>query len=114
MNKSGTMTKRTSGPVTQFCLFAEGEADGLPEPKPAKCVKCGFNWVERDALRVPTLAGCLCFWCGGRLRLHRGEKDFAQPDKHEDTSGGRAWKKHLRLEALCNGGRVPTGRLEYL
>lgn len=114
MTKRTSGTERTSGQTSQLCLFTDAEADGLPRSIPAKCVKCSFNWVGKDAIVSPTLDGCLCFWCGSRLRAHRGAKDFARPDKHEDTPGGRAWAKHLRLEALCNGGRIPTGRLEYL
>lgn len=36
---------------------------------PAKCVKCGRDWVGRDAIRSPSLACCGC-WCGGKLIPH--------------------------------------------
>jgi hypothetical protein len=38
---------------------------------PAICAGCGYLWVGLDAIRAPALAGCRCFWCGGRLRALR-------------------------------------------
>lgn len=39
-------------------------------PIPAKCPKCKFDWVKRDAIRAPSLMNCRCFWCGSRLIRH--------------------------------------------
>ena len=39
-------------------------------PLPAKCGKCGRNWVGRDAIRAPSLRQCRCFYCGGKLLPH--------------------------------------------
>lgn len=63
-------------------------------PIPARCEKCGYDWIDgiktvsrqimklfplradpgpimcRDAIRAPSLRGCRCFWCGGRLLPH--------------------------------------------
>ena len=38
---------------------------------PAICSGCGYLWVGPDRIRAPSLAGCRCFWCGGRLRALR-------------------------------------------
>ena len=99
---------------SQLTLFSPVESSGLPLPISAKCKKCGYNWIGNDAISAPSLLGCLCFWCHGELRAHRGERDLIKADTHEETRMGKAWENYLRIEAICNNGRIPTGRLEYV
>lgn len=57
----------------------------MDNPIPAQCVKCKrtfidgelFRWHDgvqmreticNDAIRAPTLANCLCFYCNGKLK----------------------------------------------
>lgn len=95
----------------QLTLFHGFEADGLPPPIPAKCPKCRYDWVDKDAIRAPSLSGCCCFWCHSLLRPHRGRKDFALADRHDETRGGRAFASYLRLDALCQSVNWDTERL---
>lgn len=43
---------------------------------PAKCSKCGYDWVGRDRIYAPSLRNCYCFWCGGKLKKHPAFKGF--------------------------------------
>lgn len=81
----------------QLSLFPEADPNALPDPIPAKCPKCGYNWIGRDAIVAPTLSNCCCFWCSSPLRAHRGEKDFLIPDKHRDTTQSSALERMQRL-----------------
>ena len=72
-----------------------------PHPIPAKCPKCGYNYVDKDAVVSPDLSGCRCFWCHAELRPHRGERDFRISDKHEETRQGQAWTRHKHILRLC-------------
>lgn len=84
--------------MTQLALdIAVSPADALPTPIPAKCRKCGYNWVGRDAIVSPSLDCCRCFWCDGELRPHRGERDFAIEDRHAETRRVKAVEKHFRV-----------------
>ena len=95
--------------MNQLTLFSTAEASGKYAPIPAKCRKCGWDAVGRNAVSAPSLAACFCYWCLGPLRAHRGERDFAIADNHEETKTGMAWEKYLRIEGLCNYGVVPAG-----
>ena len=78
-----------------------GRARPMPDPIPAKCRKCGYNYVGKDALVSPNLSSCRCFWCHSELLPHRGERDFRVKDKHEETPQGRVWRRHKRILRLC-------------
>ena len=80
---------------------------------PAKCKKCGFNWVGKDAYDHPDLTHSRCFWCDGQLRAHRGEKDFAVADKRADTRRSLAAERIFGYVVARdeNGHAISTERI---